>query len=316
MLYSDRGRRLLCHIGQDEQRILFRLGLSICVALEVAGEPVLAEHQRRGVQEHVVLLVGAVAWVVVFPWLGSDGGPVAEAEEHLVDAGPGAEASLVACEGDDGFPVLLVEDADGRVAQEGPVLHGFLELDDVELLDGVHEVREGADVPDHGDSEVGFDANLPGVRSDPLFCDSGVCDGLRDAVEVGVGVGEGALAGREEQLLPRDEAVGCGERFEEGAGVWEGSGQRGRGQRGRGQCKCGQRGRGRGQRGRGQRGRGQCKCGQRGRERGRGQRGRGQAVLERVVVQLRIENILRAQHFVHEDGSHAICSVVVVFGWG
>ena len=293
MFYSDRGRRLLCHIGQDEQGVLFRLDLSVCVALEVAGEPVLAEHQRRGVQEHVVLLLGAVAWVVVFPWPGSDGGPVAEAEEHLVDAGPGAEASLVACEGDDGFPVLLVEDADGRVAQEGPVLHGFLELDDVEFLDGVHEVCEGADVPDHGHAEVGFDTNLPDVRSDLLFLDSGVSNGLRDAVEVGVGVGEGALAGREEQLLPRDEAVGCGERFEEGAGVcfWCGRLQ--------GMGRSGQRGRG--QRGRGQRGRG---------------RGRGQAVLEHVVVQLRIENILRAQHFVHEDGSHAVCSVVVVLRWG
>ena len=43
-----------------------------------------------------------------------------------------------------------------------------------------------------------------------------------------------------------------------------------------------------------------------------GMRSRGM----QMPVLLRIENILRAQHFVHEDGSHAICSVVVVFGWG
>ena len=94
-------------------------------------------------------------------------GPVSEVEEPLVDGDLGAKVGEgVAGEVDDGGPLLLVDDPDVLVSEEGPVLDGAVELDDVEPFEGAEELDELADVLDHGRPELLVCANLPAVELD------------------------------------------------------------------------------------------------------------------------------------------------------
>ena len=180
--------------------------MPVGVALDVAVEPGLVKHPVRRVQKHGGLLLGGRHGL---GRLGRAGpvleGPVSEVEEPLVDGDHGAEVGEgVACEVEDGQPLVLVEDVDDLVSEEGPVVDGTFELDDFEVVHGVEELDELADVVRHADVEGLVCADLRAVALDLVVRDPGLPAHGCDVIEVGV---EGALADGHEQRLLGSQAV-------------------------------------------------------------------------------------------------------------
>ena len=143
--------------------------MSVGVALDVLVEPFLAKRPVLGVQEHGCLFLGGGTGsrrgVVLSGARGVHGWAVSKVEEPLVDGDLGAKVfEGVAGEVDDGEPLLLIEDLDALESEEGPSVDGTFELYDLELLEGVEELDELANVEDHGRTELLVCADLRAVE--------------------------------------------------------------------------------------------------------------------------------------------------------